>query len=195
MDTLAEDFREGAGNESDYHDVSSDEETREVRDPGRIIARQQVGVRDKARLNRNLPGSSRSTAERKILELEIKLEKVEKLLKKQGKQPEKRPSGPGGPGGGGGGFPGGNPGDGLEEDSLDQDWEPECSLLDCHNPPKDPRSQYPCFLMERKKMSTHSSGNAKCIWSCGDTNSQTKWRRWGSSYHTAKGQTSANGQT
>src|SRR6202041_1774611 len=114
LDTLADDFREGGEYEVNYQNVSSDEETREVRDPRRIVARQQEGVRDRTHLNRNLPGSSRSTAERKILELELKLEKVEKLLKKQGKKKEEPsgPEGPEGPGGGGGGFPGGNPGDG-----------------------------------------------------------------------------------
>src|ERR1700723_1548098 len=114
LDTLAEDFREGGEDQADYRNVSSDEETREARDPRRMVARQQEGVRDRTRLNQNLPGSSRSAAERKILELELKLEKAEKLLKKQGKKREE-PSGPGGSGGGGGGsggFPGGNPGDG-----------------------------------------------------------------------------------
>ena len=40
LDTLAEDFREGANDEADYRNISSDEEMREARDPRRIVARQ-----------------------------------------------------------------------------------------------------------------------------------------------------------
>src|ERR1700723_1126224 len=96
LDTLADNFREGGEYQTDFRNVSSDEEMREARDLRRMVVRQQEGVRDRTRLNQNLPGSSRSAAERKILELELKLEKAEKLLKKQGKERE-GPSGPEGP--------------------------------------------------------------------------------------------------
>src|ERR1700723_3926709 len=194
LDTLADNFREGGEYQTDYRNVSSDEETREARDLRRMVARQQEGVRDRTRLNQNLPGSSRSAAERKILELELKLEKVKKLLKSQGKRREdpSGPEGPGGGGGGSGGFPGGNPGDrpggGLPGPRLGANMFP----IGPPQPAKGPKIATP-MQFDGKKKDVHTF-----LRECKMYMVMRRYEfpdQMGSSCHTAKGQTSANGQT